>query len=102
MRLITLKRLIDFANRHPVARQPLMTFARIVQTAQWRTIQEVRQTFPHADAVKVKSDRTVTVFNVMGNKIRVVTAVHYNSQIIYILFVLTHQEYDRGKWKEVL
>lgn len=102
MRLITIKRIVDFANRHSETRQPLMSFARIVQAAQWRTFQEVRKTYPHADAVKVKSGRTVTVFNVMGNNIRVVTAIHYNSKIIYILFVLTHQEYDRGKWKEVL
>ena len=42
----------------------------------------------------------LTVFNVGGNKVRVIAAIHYNRKRIYIRAVLTHEEYDRGRWKE--
>jgi mRNA-degrading endonuclease HigB of HigAB toxin-antitoxin module len=57
--------------------------------------------FPHADQVKVSSGRTVTVFN-LTNAYRLVTAIHYNPQCVYILHVLTHAEYDRNGWKATL
>ena len=42
----------------------------------------------------------LTVFNVGGNKVRVIAAIHYNRKRIYIRAVLTHDEYDRGRWKK--
>jgi mRNA interferase HigB len=56
---------------------------------------ELRETFPHADQVG-----KFTVFNIGGNKVRLIAAVHYNRNKIYIRHVLTHQEYDIGKWKK--
>jgi len=40
------------------------------------------------------------VFNIGGNKARLIAAIHYNRRKVYIRAVLTHHEYDRGKWKE--
>ena len=40
------------------------------------------------------------MFNVSGNKVRLVAAIHYNRKKVYIRAVLSHAEYDRGKWKE--
>ncbi len=37
--------------------------------------------------------------NIGGNKARLITAVHYNTQRVYIRYVLTHAEYDGNKWK---
>ena len=51
--------------------------------------------FPTADQVG-----KLTVFNVGGNKVRIVEAIHYNRNRIYIRAVLTHDEYHKGKWKE--
>ena len=56
---------------------------------------KLRETFPHADPVG-----KFTVFNIGGNKARLIAAVHYNRNKIYIRHVLTHKEYDTGKWKE--
>jgi mRNA interferase HigB len=56
---------------------------------------ELRETFPGADQVG-----GLTVFNIGGNKVRLIAAIHYNRKIIYIRAVLTHREYDEGKWKE--
>jgi mRNA interferase HigB len=58
--------------------------------------------FPHADAVRVASDHEVTVFNVGGNKFRLVTAIHYSAQRVYVLRLMTHAEYSRDSWKETL
>jgi mRNA interferase HigB len=42
----------------------------------------------------------LTVFNIGGNKARLIAAIHYNTSRIYIRYVFTHKEYDRGTWKE--
>ena len=44
----------------------------------------------------------VTVFNVAGNKYRLLAAIHYNRQKLFVLAILTHAEYSRGGWKEQL
>lgn len=59
------------------------------------SIAEVREIFPSADKVG-----RLTVFNIGGNKIRLIAAIHYNRKKIYIRAVLTHKEYDEGNWKK--
>lgn len=56
---------------------------------------------PTADQVKVKSGRTVTIFNIT-NHYRLITAIHYNHEIVYILLLLTPNAYDQGHWKNNL
>ena len=56
---------------------------------------DLRTAFPSADQVG-----RLTVFNIGGNKARLIAAIHYNRCKVYIRAVLTHQEYDEGKWKE--
>jgi mRNA interferase HigB len=72
----------------------------MVDKAKWEHINDVRRVFPSADAVKVKSGRTVTVFNIGGNKYRLITSIHYNRRKIFILDVLTHAEYGKDNWRE--
>ena len=55
----------------------------------------LRETFPHADQVG-----KFTVFNIGGNKARLIAALHYNRNKAFIRHVLTHKEYDAAKWKE--
>lgn len=102
MHVITRKRLREFAAEHVDAATPLDDWYRTASKAKWQSLQEVRVIYPHADAVKVASGNDVTVFNVAGNKYRLVTAVHYNAQRVYILRVMTHAEYSRDKWKVTL
>jgi hypothetical protein len=56
---------------------------------------ELRQTFPSAGKVG-----NLTVFNIGGNKARLIAAVHYNIHRIYIRHILTHKEYNRGSWRK--
>jgi mRNA interferase HigB len=52
--------------------------------------------------VRVASGRQVTIFNIRGNKYRLIVAIHYNRQAIFVMRFLTHEEYDRDVWKRTL
>jgi mRNA interferase HigB len=102
MRIVTEPFLKGMAARFPHAASWLAVFVTTVRRARWRNIVELRQTYPHADAVIVRSGRTVIVFNVAGNKFRLIAAIHFNVQIIFTLRFLTHAEYSKNQWKEDL
>ena len=102
MRIIKRAILAAYWDRNPQAESGLLYWHRLAKEARWTCLQDVRATFPHADAVTVASGRNVVVFNIGGNKYRLITAIHYNRQLVFTLKVLTHAEYDKGKWKDVL
>ena len=95
MHIISRKRLNDFAALHPDAKPALAHWYQAVKKQRFESFVELRQIFPQADQVG-----KLTVFNIGGNKVRLIAAVHYNSKKIYIRSVLTHEEYNREKWKE--
>lgn len=95
MHIITRKRLNDFAKQHPDTAQALANWYQEMKKGDFNSIAELRQVFPSADKVG-----KLTVFNVGGNKVRLIAAIHYNRRKVYIRAVLTHAEYDRGNWKE--
>ncbi len=95
MRIITRKRLLDFAQKYPDCSSALDSWYRIVNYSTIGSFAELRAIFPSADKVE-----GLTVFNIGGNKVRLIAAIHYNTQRVYIRHVLTHSEYDKNKWKE--
>ena len=95
MHVITRKRLNEFAGNHPNARSPLARWYAIMRKSRFANFAHLRETFPHADQVG-----KFTVFDIGGNRVRLIAAVHYNRNKIYIRHVLTHQEYDTGNWKK--
>ncbi|MCX5663046.1 MAG: type II toxin-antitoxin system HigB family toxin [Planctomycetota bacterium] len=102
MRVISLKSLKAFWQRHPDAEAPLRAWHKCTAAAQWTNFVAVRQTFASADTAKVKSGNTVVVFDIAGNKFRLVAAIHYNTGCLYPLRVMTHAEYSRDRWKDQL
>jgi mRNA interferase HigB len=102
LRLIKRSTLRQYAARFPKAGRPLGDWARLVLSGTWQNLVETRRMFPHADQVKVKSGRTVTIFNVCGNDFRLITAIHYDRQKVFVLNFLTHAEYTRNTWKNRL
>jgi mRNA interferase HigB len=102
MRVISPKRLEEFWTAHAKAKAPLGRWMKEACSAEWESFEDTRGAFPHADQVKVKSKRLVTIFSAGGNDYRIITAIHYNRQRIYILRILTHSEYDKGEWKAQL
>lgn len=95
MHVITRKRLNEFAKIHPDTKNSLAQWYQLVKENEFTSFVELREMFPSADQVG-----KLTVFNIGGNKIRLIAAIHYNRQKLYIRAVLTHSEYDQGKWKE--
>ncbi len=95
MHIITRKRLLEFSEEHQNTTVVLDTWYRIVKNSDITNFAELREIFPSADKVD-----NLTMFNIGGNKIRLVAAIHYNTQCLYIRHVLTHTEYDKEKWKE--
>ena len=95
MRVIRRSALEQFWGRHPDAKTSLESWFTVVRAAHWQTPADMRRTYPHADLVGRR-----TVFNIAGNKYRLIARVNYQAQIVFVLYLLTHTEYDRGDWKQ--
>lgn len=95
MHVITRKRLLEFSEAHPDVHEPLDRWYRLVKRNDFKSFSDMRKMFPHADQVG-----RLTVFNIGENKFRLITYIVYESKRIYIRAILTHEEYDKGKWKE--
>jgi mRNA interferase HigB len=102
MRIIALKTLKSFWTKYPDAEEPLRLWYKTTEKAHWTSFIKVRETFGTADTAKVYSGNTVTIFDIGGNKYRLITSIHYDVFCVYAMLVLTHKEYDRNKWKEQL
>jgi mRNA interferase HigB len=99
MRVISLKLLRDFWQRYPAAERPLRHWYKSALQADWQNLQDVRQQYPHADGI-TSTNETLTVFNIGGNKYRLIARIRYDYQLVNVRAVLTHREYDAGAWKE--
>ena len=99
MRVISLKPLCEFWQLHPDAELPLRQWYKTASMAEWNSLQDTRCDYPHADGVSAKQGETLTVFNIAGNKYRLVARIRYDYQLINIRAVLTHPEDDEEKWK---
>lgn len=95
MHVITRKRLNEFAEKHPDTKSSLARWYAIMRRSRFLNFAQLHETFPYAEQVE-----KFTVFNIGGNKVRLIAALRYNRNKIYIRHVLTHQEYDAGKWKK--
>ena len=61
--------------------------------ARWRSLQDVRRSFPDADQVGA-----VLIFNIRGNRYRLIVAERFAKNKLYLKALLTHKEYDRKEW----
>ena len=102
MRLISETTVRDWAKQNPQAASGLEAWIAVAKAMDWQSLVDVRRTFPNADAVTVASGSTVAVFNIAGNKYRLITALHYNRGMAYTLRFMTHAEYSKDKWKSQL
>jgi mRNA interferase HigB len=94
MHVISRKKLREAADQYRELEGPLDAWFRITKKARWRNLTEVRKTFSSADA----ADKW-TVFNIKGNRYRLITEINFQTGRIFIRHVLTHDEYNRGGWK---
>ena len=102
MRVISRRALREFEQRWRAAAGPLRDWYYLASHATWRNFPEVKATFGQTDQVRVRSGQTVCVFDIGGNKFRLVAFVSYRKGKVYVLRVMTHKEYDKEKWKSDL
>ena len=95
MRVITTRRLLNFSSSYKDAFEPLQSWRKLMEFGSYKNFAEVRQVFRSADKVG-----DLFVFNICGNKYRVITYLQFERQLCYIKTVLTHKEYDRDGWKK--
>jgi mRNA interferase HigB len=91
MRIIARRALREFWIRHPETEQTLRAWYHDVQGADWRSPADIKRVYANASIL----GENRAVFNIKGNRYRLVVAIHYGYQICYIRFVGTHREYDR-------
>lgn len=95
MRVIKRGALVDFWQQHPDAKASLESWYAVVRRATWQTPAEMKAVYHNADIVGRR-----TVFNIAGNKYRLIARVNYRTQRVFVLYILTHAQYDRGDWKQ--
>ena len=94
MKIISNSALRAFAAQHPQADVPLQGWRRVIEKNRFDTWAALKAAFNTVDKVG-----DLVVFNVGGNKYRLIAHIRFEKQIVYIKAVLTHTDYDRGGWK---
>lgn len=94
MNTISFKRIREFSSNHKDAVAALKAWYATVSKASWSNLAELRQVYPTADLVG-----RYTVFNIR-DKYRLISRIVYRTQTVFIVAIMTHEEYDRGKWKQ--
>jgi mRNA interferase HigB len=94
MRIISRRAMREFVRVHTLAEVALDTWYKIAKRADWDSLVAVKKVYPHADLFG-----ECTVFNIHGHSYRLIAHIVYRYRTIYIRDILTHKEYDKGRWK---
>jgi mRNA interferase HigB len=94
MHLIAISRLREAATKFPDIATQIEDWNEIVKVVTWQNLTEVQQTYAFAEAVG-----NFTVFNIKGNRYRLIVSINYSRQLVYFKYLLTHAEYDKDNWK---
>jgi mRNA interferase HigB len=94
MHVISRRILREFCEAHADSCDVLYDWYRVATKAEWKNLVEVQAIYPKAESVG-----NFTVFNIKGNNYRLIVDIIYETQRIYIKYILTHAEYDKDKWK---
>jgi mRNA interferase HigB len=93
MRVINRKKLDQFKRKHPQSVRPLSGWEAVITQSAYRSFNELRKTFPSADYLS----SGYTIFNIGGNKYRLITEIDYSFRMVDIKTVWTHAEYSQSK-----
>lgn len=95
MRLVGRDTIQAFIERYPDSQNSLKSWVQAVEVNQFKHFNDLKKTFGSADYV-----RPYTVFNISGNKYRLIALVNYQIETVSVQKILTHHEYDKGKWRK--
>ncbi len=91
MHIVSVKTLREFWTRHADAEPALRSWYRESKSSAWRSFQDIKERYRSADCLRGNR----VVFDLKGNRYRLVVRVHYNAGRVYIRFVGTHAEYEK-------
>lgn len=94
MHVISKAKLVEFWNKYPDAEAPLCAWLSLARKEVFLNFAELKAIFGSVDIVG-----SLFVFDIGGNKFRLIAAVHFNRKKIFIRAILRHADYDRGKWR---
>ena len=94
MRLVGRDIVDVFAKEHSDARSSLVRWTRVIEANSFKHLVDLKRTFPTADYV-----RPYTVFDIAGDRYRLITIVDYALEIVTVTHVMTHREYDEQRWR---
>ena len=94
MHIISKRPLRDFWRKHPDAQEPLENWFKEMTRSRSISMAQIRGVYPHCD---IYGD--CFIFNIGGNKYRLVVKINFEKQMVYVRHILTHKEYDREAWK---
>ena len=97
MVVITRTKLILFYEKEPIAKEPLLKWYNNVIVSDWNDLNSIKQTYNNVDYIG--NDRYV--FNIAGNKYRIVAMIHFSKRTLYLRFVGTHKQYDKIDCKTI-
>lgn len=97
MRIISIKTIRDFWEKHKNSEQSLKSWYHEVKKEKWKSPHDVKRNYKSASILINQR----VVFNIKGNQYRLVVSINYNLQIVFIRFIGTHDEYDKINAKEV-
>src|SRR5580692_3132763 len=103
MNVISRKKLREFYEATGERRQHAAAFDdwfKLTRKARWHSFQDARSLFGQTDVARdTASKKTATIFDIGGNKYRIVTLIDYTRQTVFVTHVMTHKEYEKNKWK---
>ena len=86
----------SFKKKHATSCKALGRWMKLIEGADFRYPQDLKQMF----GGRVDFVGSQTIFDVGGNKVRAITKISFGVKVVLVTHVLTHTEYDKGKWKE--
>jgi mRNA interferase HigB len=95
MHIITKRRITEARALYPHSASALSGWLKVVEENEFKNFSELKTVFNSIDKVG-----NLYVFDIGGNKLRLIASIHFNRKKLYIRHVLTHQEYDKNEWKE--
>ena len=106
MNVISRRKLKAFYGAKPERRRHAGAFEdwfKLARLARWHSFTDTKALFGQTDMTSdTKSKRTATIFDIGGNKYRIVTLIDYVRQTVLVTHVLEHREYDTDRWKQEL
>lgn len=105
VRVVSAGRIKEWCKSHSVIEAALLHWLGLIQSSEdCRSFSDLRKLFSTVNQTKTDKGNLVCIFNLGHGKNahRLISAIHFNTQIVFALRLMTHAEYDKDEWKKEL